>query len=82
MAESGYELEVRDGRQHVPQGFDALLDWVRVVPTGGGNARLGEKRVVYVDDVGGNATEDVTFIVHGFVHSLNLAPLGNWNGCV
>lgn len=84
VEEGGYDLHVREGWRHMPQGYDALFDWIQVVPVAGPDAKSGEKRVVYTcrDRPSGNLSVDVTILVHRFVHSLNLAPLGNWNGYV
>ena len=77
-------MQVREGWRHMPQGFDALLDWIQVIPATQPNARRGEKRVVYScrDRPADSVFSDMTMFLHGFVHSQNLLPLGNWNGCV
>lgn len=68
----------------MPEGFDALLDWVQVIPATQANVRRGEKQVVYScnDRPTDSLFNNMTMFLHGFVHLQNLLPLGNWNGYV
>ncbi len=78
-------LQVRDSWRFVPEGFDTLCDWARVVDNESDEGRARRvKHLVYCDQVlpgsraGGLYT--VSVVLQGFLGEHALGTLGTWRG--
>ncbi|KAI0335954.1 hypothetical protein GY45DRAFT_1235425, partial [Cubamyces sp. BRFM 1775] len=85
VVSKGYDQQVREGWQFIPETFDRLCDWAAVVSDESVGKHVGLRHLVYdaavmKDDDGGLCT--VTIVLQGFLGKCALSALGNWKGSV
>ncbi len=79
---------MRESWRFVPEDFDTLCDWAKVVDDDSEEGRARHlKHLVYSDEVlpgnGGDGTVyPVTVILQGFLGDHAIGLLGTWRGCV